>query len=245
MIARPGRRPGPGPRGDRRQGADGWGCSAPARSRAVERLNDLIFHPGFSTKEEASTISGRGVGMDVVAREVGLLKGTIDLADRARARDAADGAAAREAGAGDDHDRPGRRPGLRDPHGPDRVRLALSRSNRKSGSARGGDRESPFRQGPGQELPLSSAAKSWGSGESAPATWPKLLVVRTDGSLVGLVVDAIEGIQVISPEVKSISISSPGMIVFSLALISLANCSRSRFTSSGTSTHRGCHVLRK
>src|SRR5205085_9691398 len=42
----------------------------------------------------------------------------------------------------------------------------------------------------------------------------------------------------IVPDVKSISISSPGMIVFSLAEISLANRSRRRFTSSGTSTQR-------
>ena len=30
-----------------------------------EKLN-LIFLPGFSTKEEATELSGRGVGMDVV-----------------------------------------------------------------------------------------------------------------------------------------------------------------------------------
>src|SRR5437588_7031698 len=35
-----------------------------------------------------------------------------------------------------------------------------------------------------------------------------------------------------------IAISSPEMIVFSFAAISFANCSRRRFTSSGTSTHR-------
>ncbi len=39
----------------------------------------MIFHSGFSTKAEANAISGRGVGMDVVAREVALLKGTIEL----------------------------------------------------------------------------------------------------------------------------------------------------------------------
>ena len=45
----------------------------------------------------------------------------------------------------------------------------------------------------GQKLPVVFSREILGIGESAPATWPKLLVVRTDGSLVGLVVDAIEG----------------------------------------------------
>src|SRR4029450_10358508 len=31
-----------------------------------ERIYDLIFHPGFSTAETVSDISGRGVGLDVV-----------------------------------------------------------------------------------------------------------------------------------------------------------------------------------
>jgi two-component system, chemotaxis family, sensor kinase CheA len=40
-------------------------------------LLNLIFYPGFSTKEEVSELSGRGVGMDVVASKVARLKGTI------------------------------------------------------------------------------------------------------------------------------------------------------------------------
>jgi chemotaxis protein histidine kinase CheA/CheY-like chemotaxis protein len=46
---------------------------------SIDRLNNLIFHPGFSTRDQANAISGRGVGMDVVAREVSLLKGTTEL----------------------------------------------------------------------------------------------------------------------------------------------------------------------
>src|SRR5579883_1284386 len=42
----------------------------------------------------------------------------------------------------------------------------------------------------------------------------------------------------ITLEVKSTSISSPGMIVFSFAATSFENCCRRRLTSSGTSTHR-------
>jgi two-component system chemotaxis sensor kinase CheA len=38
---------------------------------------DLIFYPGFSTAQEITDVSGRGVGMDVVKRNINDLKGTI------------------------------------------------------------------------------------------------------------------------------------------------------------------------
>lgn len=40
---------------------------------------DLIFHPGFSTAEVVSDISGRGVGMDVVKRNIRSLGGSVDV----------------------------------------------------------------------------------------------------------------------------------------------------------------------
>lgn len=40
---------------------------------------DLIFLPGFSTKEQASDLSGRGVGMDVVRTNILKLNGIIDI----------------------------------------------------------------------------------------------------------------------------------------------------------------------
>ncbi|HEU5057063.1 MAG TPA: response regulator, partial [Kofleriaceae bacterium] len=44
---------------------------------------DLIFRPGFSTAQQVSDVSGRGVGMDVVRQTiVHRLKGTIDLGSR-------------------------------------------------------------------------------------------------------------------------------------------------------------------
>ena len=51
---------------------------------AVERLSDgevynLIFMAGFSTKEEISDISGRGVGMDVVKTRIEQLNGSIEI----------------------------------------------------------------------------------------------------------------------------------------------------------------------
>ena len=48
----------------------------------VEKLStgevlDYIFYPGFSTKKDASKVSGRGIGLDVVASHVQKLKGDI------------------------------------------------------------------------------------------------------------------------------------------------------------------------
>jgi chemosensory pili system protein ChpA (sensor histidine kinase/response regulator) len=45
-------------------------------------LDALIFEPGFSTADEVSRLSGRGVGMDVVASEVRQLGGTLDIQSR-------------------------------------------------------------------------------------------------------------------------------------------------------------------
>lgn len=44
-----------------------------------EQALDLIFHPGFSTKDAVSEISGRGVGMDVVRTNIHQLSGDIGL----------------------------------------------------------------------------------------------------------------------------------------------------------------------
>ncbi|MEO5936523.1 MAG: chemotaxis protein CheA, partial [Terriglobales bacterium] len=46
-----------------------------------EALN-LIFHPGFTTAEEITSVSGRGVGMDVVKSVVERLKGTVSIDTR-------------------------------------------------------------------------------------------------------------------------------------------------------------------
>lgn len=53
-------------------------------AEAAARLDDreaynLIFAAGFSTKEEISDVSGRGVGMDVVKTRIGQLNGTIEI----------------------------------------------------------------------------------------------------------------------------------------------------------------------
>lgn len=43
------------------------------------RMLELLFTPGFSTAEKVSEISGRGVGLDVVKRNLQEMKGTIDI----------------------------------------------------------------------------------------------------------------------------------------------------------------------
>ena len=45
----------------------------------VRDINNLIFHPGFSTAKKVTDISGRGVGMDVVKRNIEKLRGRIDI----------------------------------------------------------------------------------------------------------------------------------------------------------------------
>jgi two-component system, chemotaxis family, sensor kinase CheA len=49
-----------------------------ARLSETETL-DLILQPGFSTAEEITELSGRGVGLDVVQSVLGRLKGTIQI----------------------------------------------------------------------------------------------------------------------------------------------------------------------
>lgn len=47
-----------------------------------QEVYNLIFEAGFSTAEAVTNLSGRGVGMDVVKRNITLLRGTVDLDSR-------------------------------------------------------------------------------------------------------------------------------------------------------------------
>jgi two-component system chemotaxis sensor kinase CheA len=44
---------------------------------------DLVFAPGFSTRDEATDLSGRGVGMDVVKKNITALGGQVEIRSRA------------------------------------------------------------------------------------------------------------------------------------------------------------------
>jgi two-component system chemotaxis sensor kinase CheA len=62
-----------------REKAIAKGLIPPTSELSEERLRQLIFEPGFSTRSEVSDLSGRGVGMDVVKRNVTALNGTIEV----------------------------------------------------------------------------------------------------------------------------------------------------------------------
>ena len=47
-----------------------------------EEIYRLIFEPGFSTAEQITNLSGRGVGMDVVRRNIDALRGEVDVESR-------------------------------------------------------------------------------------------------------------------------------------------------------------------
>lgn len=55
------------------------GLIAPGATLSENDTLQLLFHPGFSTAEKVTNISGRGVGMDVVKRTIEGLRGTIDM----------------------------------------------------------------------------------------------------------------------------------------------------------------------
>src|SRR5205807_1703519 len=46
---------------------------------SVSEISNLIFEPGFSTADAVTDLSGRGVGMDVVRRNVEALGGRVDI----------------------------------------------------------------------------------------------------------------------------------------------------------------------
>jgi two-component system chemotaxis sensor kinase CheA len=56
------------------------GLVAPEATPSREEIFSLIFLPGFSTAEQVTAVSGRGVGMDVVKRNIEKLRGKIDVA---------------------------------------------------------------------------------------------------------------------------------------------------------------------
>jgi chemosensory pili system protein ChpA (sensor histidine kinase/response regulator) len=62
-----------------RQKAIEKGLIAAAEAKSLSRLDiyDFLFHPGFSTKDQADDFAGRGVGMDVVRTSLNEIRGAI------------------------------------------------------------------------------------------------------------------------------------------------------------------------
>jgi two-component system chemotaxis sensor kinase CheA len=53
--------------------------AAAGRAMTDAEVYTLIFEPGFSTAEQVTDLSGRGVGMDVVKRNIEALRGSVDV----------------------------------------------------------------------------------------------------------------------------------------------------------------------
>lgn len=63
--------------------AEEAGLVAPGAKIADSELYQYIFAPGFSTAKEVTSVSGRGVGMDVVKRTLEALRGTVEVSSTA------------------------------------------------------------------------------------------------------------------------------------------------------------------
>jgi two-component system chemotaxis sensor kinase CheA len=55
------------------------GLVEPGRTPGDKEIFGLIFAPGFSTAEQVTNLSGRGVGMDVVKRNIVALRGSVEI----------------------------------------------------------------------------------------------------------------------------------------------------------------------
>ncbi|AJQ84086.1 chemotaxis protein CheA [Xanthomonas oryzae pv. oryzae] len=55
------------------------GLIEPGRQLSDRDVLAMIFEPGFSTAEKVTNLSGRGVGMDVVKRNITALRGTVEI----------------------------------------------------------------------------------------------------------------------------------------------------------------------
>lgn len=58
------------------------GVVEPGVTPTPEEIDQFVFHPGLSTTEAVTNVSGRGVGMDVIKRNIGALGGRVHLENR-------------------------------------------------------------------------------------------------------------------------------------------------------------------
>ena len=166
-----------------------------------ERLHTFLFKPSFSTKSQANAISGRGVGMDVVAREVERLRGTVELASqpgrgtqltiRLPARLALESALIVRVGG-----QPLAIPASQVEHAqPFEPRVSSPDASHEGGRATPAPES---KRGIGfthrdRAIPVVFAREMLGIGRSSSAVCPKLVLVRAGSRLIGLIVDTIEG----------------------------------------------------
>ena len=50
-----------------------------ARELSVKEALAIVFEPGFTTRDDVTSLSGRGVGMDIVRTNIGKLGGVVDI----------------------------------------------------------------------------------------------------------------------------------------------------------------------
>ncbi|MCW8853563.1 MAG: chemotaxis protein CheW, partial [Gammaproteobacteria bacterium] len=55
------------------------GLVPPGANLSNQQINELIFQAGFSTAKEITDVSGRGVGMDVVRKNIASLGGAVEI----------------------------------------------------------------------------------------------------------------------------------------------------------------------
>jgi len=55
------------------------GIVNPGQSLSDNEIYNLVFEAGFSTADQVTNLSGRGVGMDVVKRNIQALRGSVDI----------------------------------------------------------------------------------------------------------------------------------------------------------------------
>lgn len=58
------------------------GLVPPGTNPSDSEIYDMIFLPGFSTADKVSSVSGRGVGMDVVKKDIAALSGSVSIESR-------------------------------------------------------------------------------------------------------------------------------------------------------------------
>jgi two-component system chemotaxis sensor kinase CheA len=63
--------------------AEEQGLLAPGATVSDQDIHQFLFHPGFSTAQTVSALSGRGVGMDVVKRTIEAMRGSIEISTTA------------------------------------------------------------------------------------------------------------------------------------------------------------------
>jgi len=63
--------------------AEERGLVEPGRDWSDAEIFNLIFEPGFSTAAQVTSLSGRGVGMDVVKRNITAMRGSVGVASQA------------------------------------------------------------------------------------------------------------------------------------------------------------------